>query len=100
MLAYGGNLTGFNVTTFFARNLDNALIGKFWGAYQLGVYARAYQMLFMPMQQINAPLVAVVVPALSRLADSPERYRKAYLRILEKIAMIHYARSCLHDRHL
>jgi O-antigen/teichoic acid export membrane protein len=88
MLAYGGNLTGFNVATFFARNLDNALIGKFWGAYQLGVYARAYQMLFMPIQQINAPLVAVVVPALSRLADSPERYRTAYLRILEKIAMI------------
>jgi len=88
MLAYGGNLTGFNVMTFFARNLDNALIGKFWGAYQLGVYSRAYQMLLMPMQQINAPLVTVVVPALSRLADSPERYRTAYLKILEKIAMV------------
>ena len=88
MLAYGGNLTGFNVMTFLARNLDNALIGKFWGAYQLGVYSRAYQMLLMPMQQINAPLITVVVPALSRLADSPERYRTAYLKILEKIAMI------------
>ena len=88
MLAYGGNLTGFNVTTFFARNLDNALIGKFWGAYQLGVYSRAYQMLLMPMQQINAPFAAVAVPALSRLADSPERYRAAYLKILQKIAML------------
>jgi PST family polysaccharide transporter len=45
-------------------------------------------MLLMPMQQINAPLVAVAVPALSRLADSPERYRAAFLKILEKIAMI------------
>jgi O-antigen/teichoic acid export membrane protein len=88
MLAYGGNLTGFNVTTFFARNLDNALIGKFWGAYQLGVYSRAYQMLLLPMQQINAPFAAVAVPALSRLADSPERYRAAYLKILQKIAML------------
>ncbi len=88
MLAYGGNLTGFNVTTFLARNLDNALIGKFWGAYQLGVYSRAYQMLLMPMQQINAPFAAVAVPALSRLADSPERYRDAYLKILQKIAML------------
>jgi len=88
MLSYGGNLTGFNFMTYFARNLDNALIGKFWGAYQLGVYSRAYQMLLMPMQQINAPLVAVAVPALSRLADSPERYRAAFLKILEKIAMI------------
>ncbi len=88
MLSYGGNLTGFNFMTYFARNLDNALIGKFWGAYQLGVYSRAYQMLLMPMQQINAPLSAVAIPALSRLADSPERYRAAYLKILEKIVMV------------
>lgn len=88
MLSYGSNLAGFNFMTYFARNLDNALIGKFWGPYQLGMYSRAYQMLLMPMQQINAPLAAVAVPALSRLADSPERYRTAYLKILEKIAMI------------
>src|SRR4029453_14358411 len=59
MLSYGGGLTGFNVMNYFARNLDNALIGKFWGAAQLGIYSRAYQMLLMPMQQINAPLAAV-----------------------------------------
>ena len=88
MLKYGGNLTGYNFTTFFSQNLDNALIGKFWGAYQLGIYSRAYQMLLMPMGQINTPLAAVAVPALSRLSDSPERYRAAYLRILEKIAML------------
>ena len=88
MLTYGGNLTGFNITSFFARNLDNALIGKFWGPAQLGLYAKAYQLLLLPMQHINAPFAAVAVPALSRLVDSPERYRNAYLKILEKIAMI------------
>jgi O-antigen/teichoic acid export membrane protein len=88
MLSYGGNLTGYNFTNYFARNLDNALIGKVWGAYQLGIYSRAYQMLLMPMAQINNPLVSVAVPALSRLSDSPERYRSAYLKIVEKIAMV------------
>lgn len=88
MLSFGGNLTGFNLMNYFARNLDNALIGKFWGPYQLGLYAKAYQILLLPMQQINAPFGAVAVPALSRLTDSPERYRSAYLRIIEKIAMI------------
>jgi len=88
MLTFGGNVTGFNVMQYFARNADNALIGKFWGADQLGLYSKAYQMLLMPMQQINAPLAAVAVPALSRLADSPERYRDAYLKILEKLVMI------------
>jgi O-antigen/teichoic acid export membrane protein len=88
MLSYGGNLTGYNFMHFFARNLDNALIGRFWGAYQLGLYSRAYQLLLMPIGQINTPLWSVAVPMLSRLADSPEQYRAAYLKILEKIAMI------------
>jgi O-antigen/teichoic acid export membrane protein len=88
MLSYGGGLTGYSILTFFARNIDNALIGKFWGAYQLGIYSRAYSILLMPMSQINNPLMAVAVPALSRLSDSPARYRAAYLKILEKIAMI------------
>jgi len=88
MLSYGGNLTGYQFVNFFARNLDNALIGKVWGSYQLGLYAKAYQILLLPMEQINAPIASVALPALSRLADSPERYRGAYLKILEKIAML------------
>ena len=88
MISYGGNLTGYNIMSYFSRNLDNLLIGKVWGAYQLGVYSRAYQLLLMPMAQINAPLMSVAVPALSRLSDSPARYRAAFLRIVEKIAMV------------
>ena len=88
ILSYGGNVTGYSFINFFSRNLDNALIGKYWGSYQLGLYSKAYQMLLLPMEQINAPVAAVAVPALSRLVDAPERYRGAYLRVLEKIAMI------------
>ena len=88
MISYGGNLTGYNLMGYLSRNVDNLLLGKFWGAYQLGVYSRAYQLLLMPMAQINGPLLSVAVPALSRLTDSPERYRAAYLRVLEKIAMV------------
>jgi len=58
MLSYGGNLTGFNIMAFFSRNLDNALIGKFWGPYQLGVYSRAYQMLLMPMHPASMRLAS------------------------------------------
>jgi O-antigen/teichoic acid export membrane protein len=88
MLAFGGNLTGFHVVNFFARNLDNMLIGLVWGGRPLGLYAKAYQLLLLPIDQINEPIASVAVPALSRLSDAPERYRKAYLRILEKLAML------------
>ena len=88
MLSFGGNLTGFNVVNYFARNLDNLLIGKFFGAKQLGLYSKAYQLLLLPLRQINGPVSSVAVPALSRLADSPELYRRTYLRILEKISIL------------
>lgn len=88
MLAFGGNLTGFTVLNYFARNLDNLLIGKYWGAQELGLYAKAYQLLLLPIQQINAPVSAVALPTLSRLVDSPEKYRQTYLRILEKVTML------------
>jgi PST family polysaccharide transporter len=88
MLVFGGNLTGFNILNYFARNLDNLLIGRFFGAQQLGFYSRAYSLLLLPLHRVNAPISAVAVPALSRLADSPQRYRLAYIRILEKIAIV------------
>jgi PST family polysaccharide transporter len=88
LLSFGGNLTGFGAVNFFARNLDNMLIGRVWGSQQLGLYAKAYQLLTLPIDQINAPITTVAVPALSRLNDSPERYRHAYLRIIEKIAVV------------
>jgi PST family polysaccharide transporter len=42
----------------------------------------------LPIEQINEPITSVAMPALSRLTDSPETYRKAYLRMLEKIALV------------
>jgi PST family polysaccharide transporter len=88
MIRFGGNLTGFSTLNFFSRNIDNLLIGRVWGAQQLGLYSRAYQLMMLPIDQINEPITSVAVPSLSRMADSPEDYRRAYLRMLEKIAML------------
>ncbi|HKY21185.1 MAG TPA: lipopolysaccharide biosynthesis protein [Vicinamibacterales bacterium] len=88
MLKFGGHFTGFQIANFFARNLDNLLIGRFWGPQQLGFYSRAYQLLLLPIEQVNAPIAAVAVPALSRMVGTPERYRDAYLRMVEKVAML------------
>jgi O-antigen/teichoic acid export membrane protein len=82
MLNYGWNLTGFNILNFFSRNLDNILIGKFWGTQALGLYAKGYQLLLFPLQQINAPIANVALPALSRLQLEPEKYKRFYYKIV------------------
>lgn len=88
LLLFGGNVTGFTVSNYFARNSDDLLIGRVWGSVELGLYTKAYRLLLFPLSQINLPVSAVAVPALSRMVDEPERYRAAFLRILEKVAMV------------
>ena len=87
MLAFGRNFTGFSIINYFSRNLDNLLLGKVWGANELGLYSRAYQLMTLPIDQVNEPVTSVAIPALSRIKDDDQRYRQAYLRMLEKIAM-------------
>ncbi len=82
LLGFGAGITGFNFANFFGRNLDNILIGRYWGGGQLGLYDRAYKLLLMPVSQITNPLSRVMVPALSRMQEEPGRYRSAFLRVL------------------
>lgn len=82
LVGFGAGITGFNFANFFARNADNVLIGRFWGEAQLGFYDRAYKLLLFPLSQISNPLAKVMIPALSRMAAEPDRYRHAYFRVL------------------
>lgn len=88
MLAFGGNVSFTNLLNYFSRNLDNVLIGKAWGAAQLGLYAKAYSLLLLPLQQITSPLGHVALPTLSLLQQEPVRYRLYYQRAISAIAYV------------
>ncbi|HCD32474.1 MAG TPA: lipopolysaccharide biosynthesis protein [Phycisphaerales bacterium] len=88
MLRFGGFLTGFNLTNHFARNLDNILIGKFAGSGELGLYQKAYTLLMLPINQINAPISSVAIPALSRLQGDPAAYRRYYQRAIGLLVIV------------
>jgi PST family polysaccharide transporter len=88
MLGFGGHLTTFNILNYFARNLDNILIGRYWGANSLALYDKAYTLLMMPLRQINTPMARVAIPALSRLQNNPERFRRFYLNAVRVIAYL------------
>ncbi|HEV7301961.1 MAG TPA: lipopolysaccharide biosynthesis protein [Tepidisphaeraceae bacterium] len=80
MLKYGVNFAAFGFVNQFARSTDSILIGKYAGATEVGLYTKAYQLVLMPILQINTPLTRVAMPALSRLQDEPERYRAFYVK--------------------
>jgi len=68
--------------------MDRILIGKFCTARELGLYDRAYQLLMLPLSQFVYPLAGLATPVLSRLQKEPERYRKVYLEMQEKMCFV------------
>lgn len=79
LLSFGLSFAATQLISYATRNVDSIIIGRVQGAVQLGAYDRAYQLVMMPINQINTPMSRVAVPVLARVADEPERYEK-YLR--------------------
>jgi len=88
MIKFGSDLVGFNVINYFARNLDNLLIGRYHGSSALGLYSKAYQLLMMPITNLRGPITSVAMPALSRLQHEPEQYRNYYLKCVSILAFV------------
>lgn len=88
MLRFGAHITAFDFVNYFQRNLDNILIGRFWGSESLGFYSRAYALLLFPINKLRGPINAVAFPALSRLQNQPEDFRAYYLRVTSLLALL------------
>ena len=88
MLQFGGHLTGFTFLNYFTRHADNLIVGFVLGSGPLGIYSKAYNLLMLPIRQINTPVGSVMLPALSRLQDKPDRYCRAYTQAISAIAMV------------
>lgn len=82
MLAFGSHLTGANLVGHFVRNIDNVLMGRFWGETALGLYNRAYTLSQLPVNHISQPVSGVVIPVLCRLRNDPEQYRRYFAMAL------------------
>jgi O-antigen/teichoic acid export membrane protein len=80
LLGYSGRLLGTSAVSYWARNTDNLLVGKLLGSAALGVYSRAFTLMFMPLTQANMLVGRVLFPTLCALQGELERFRRTYLR--------------------
>jgi PST family polysaccharide transporter len=72
---------GAQIIFWAARQLDNVMIGARWGPAELGQYSRAYTLYMLPVKLITGPVTSAVIPALSRLQNSPEAWRRSLLDV-------------------
>jgi O-antigen/teichoic acid export membrane protein len=80
MLHFGGLATCNSFVVFLAWNAEKILLGRFWGADALGLYGRAFQLVTLPVQQLNSAVTGVAFPALSRIQHDAKRLARSFLK--------------------
>jgi len=81
MLHFGSTIILNNLIVYVAFNFEKVLLGRFWGARDLGLYGRAYQLTAIPTVSLNAAIGGVAFSSLSRLHDDPVRLKIYFLKI-------------------
>jgi O-antigen/teichoic acid export membrane protein len=85
-----GNLSGFTFLNYWARNTDNLIIGKFYGADSLGIYNRAYRLLNMITRIMTGIFGKVLYPSLKDLSNKGGDVNKEYINLLGVISLLNY----------
>jgi len=93
LLSFGVGLFGSQLLNYATRNANTFAIGITLGAVPLGLYNRAYQLLNLPLAQLQAPATQVALPTLSRLQDQPERYDRFLIK--GQSALLHITTAIL-----
>lgn len=79
MVRFGGMATLNTLIVYVAFNFEKVLLGRFWGAEALGIYGRAYQLINIPVENLNSAIGGVAFSVLSRLQDDHNRFKRYFL---------------------
>jgi O-antigen/teichoic acid export membrane protein len=83
-LRFGVGVFGTQLVGYVIKSVDNVAIGIAYGATALGVYGRAYQLMTVPLTQINSPMGNIVLPVLRHTQSDGE----AFIRYLSKAQLV------------
>jgi O-antigen/teichoic acid export membrane protein len=88
LVSFGLNLTGADFLGYVVSNATPFVVGYLGGAQVAGLFNRAQTLTSMPSRQLLPPVIKVLQPTLSRVADNPVKLRRAIIGIIRKIALI------------
>ncbi|MBB6122480.1 lipopolysaccharide biosynthesis protein [Sphingobium subterraneum] len=78
-VSMGVGITGNGINNYFQRQLDNGLIGWWWGARELGFYSRGYNLFYTLQLFASLPIAMVLMPLLSRSQHDADYWKRNVL---------------------
>ena len=88
LFGYGSRVSLISFLEFLNGNLDTMLIGRLLGPVALGLYNRAYMLLYLPMYFLTNSVAKVAFPAFSQVQQDVPRLRGLYLRSSTLVATL------------
>lgn len=80
MIGFGSGKTAIGITNYAANNVDFAVIGKYFPAFELGLYTRAFYLMSIPIQRIAFTMSAVLFPVFSELQHDRGKIAEGYFK--------------------
>jgi O-antigen/teichoic acid export membrane protein len=87
LCGYGAAATLNQVVNGIARNADNLLVGRMLGPAALGVYARAFNLMTLPLAAVGDVMWHVLLPAMAEVRDDRARLGRAWLAAVQASAL-------------
>jgi PST family polysaccharide transporter len=88
LLDFGVGISLSRLAAFASENGDRFVVGRWLGTTALGYYARAFQLMCLPITQFSAILNEVLFPAYSSIQSDNERLRRGFLVSLSVAALV------------
>lgn len=88
LLRFGTTITGNNITSWGSSNLDTAIVGRFFGTVDLGLYNRAFNLVNMPMSAVVSSMQGVLFSAYARSQDNRSALRRTYIVSIGGMALL------------
>jgi len=88
LFGFGKYMWAFGALSAVGGALDRVIIGKYWGAVNLGYYTLAFNLCNLPASAFSMLINKITFPAFSKLQDNPIKMKMAVLKIVSIVSMI------------
>lgn len=82
LFAFGGKVSVISFLEFLGANLDQLFIGRLLGVRMVGIYNRAFMLVYLPVHNMTTSIARVLLPAFSTLQNDRKRLSQSYLTTL------------------
>jgi teichuronic acid exporter len=88
IFSYSAYQFGFSLINYFSRNLDNMLVGRFFGSTQLGYYDKAYKLTSYPMSAFSSVIASVIQPFMAEHEDNPNIIFDCFMKVEKLLSLV------------